>query len=194
MAVRIGKPIQRPFLVGERIYLRPLESDDVNEAYVNWLNDQAVTRFMQAGMVPITKESLGRYVQQVSQSSDTVFLAVIEKGTDRHVGNVKLGPIHRIHHRADLGIMIGDKVRWGRGYGQEAMGLMLDYAFKRLNLHKVALGVEAAHQAAVDLYKRLGFQIEGVLKKHVFRDGMYRDNLVMGLLRQDYRKTRGGLG
>lgn len=178
-----------PFLVGEWIYLRPLEPADVTEAYVGWLNDSDVTRFMQTGAFPTMRHSLRQYVKRLGKSSDTVMLAMVERGTGRHVGNVKLGPIHQIHHRADLGIMIGEKTRWGRGYGREAVGLMLGYAFERLNLHKVTLGVEAGHKPAVRLYEELGFKIEGVQRQHIFRNGRYRDNLVMGLLRSEYRKN-----
>lgn len=182
--------MRRPFLIGDRIYLRPLEPGDANDAYVNWLNDPAVTRFMQTGAFPTTKESLRRYVQQAAQFPGTVLLAVVEKDTDRHVGNIKLGPIHQIHHRAELGIMIGDKARWGRGYGREAMRLVLGYAFDRLNLHKVTLGVEAGHGTALRLYRGLGFAVEGTQRQQLFRDGRYRDNLLLGLLRRDYVNDR----
>jgi glutamate-1-semialdehyde 2,1-aminomutase len=183
-----GKRLQQPYLTGDRVYLRTLEPGDVNEAYLSWLNDPEVTRFLQTGASPATLASLRRYVGQLAQSPDTILLAIAEKDTSRHVGNIKLGPIHRIHRRADLGIMIGDKARWGLGYAQEAVGLLLDHAFNRLNLHKVTLGVDAGHGQAVRLYRDLGFRIEGTQREQLFREGKYRDNIVMGLLRDDYRQ------
>ncbi len=185
--------MRHPFLVGARIYLRPVEPADVTDAYVDWLNDPGVTRFLQTGVTPTTKTAVRAYVKRAVQAPDTVMLAIVERGTDRHVGNVKLGPIHRIHRRADLGVMIGDKTRWGRGYGKEALSLALGYAFNRLNLRKVTLGVDAGHRSAVRLYRQLGFKVEGVQRQHWFRDGQYRDNVLMGLLCSDYPAARGSV-
>ncbi len=189
-----GKDGKRPFLVGDRVCLRALEPEDINETYVGWLNDPEVARFLQTGTAPATLASLRRYVEHQAQSPDMILLAIVEKDTNRHVGNIKLGPIHRIHRRADLGIMIGDKARWGRGYAREAVALMLDHAFNRLNLHKVTLGVDAGHWPAVRLYRDLGFKIEGTQREQLFREGKYRDNLVMGLLRSDPGKPSGPAG
>ena len=184
--------MRRPFLVGKKVYLRPLEAADLDGPYLEWLNDPEVTRFMETGFVPTTPEILRHYYEAVTRNPDNVMLAIVDIATDRHIGNVKLGPIHRIHHRADLGIMIGDKEHWGSGAGREAVELMLQYGFERLNLHKITLGVYADHHHAVRLYEGLGFKIEGTRLEHLFRDGAYRDMHVMGLLRDDSRKRVGG--
>lgn len=178
------------FLVGQKIYLRPFDASDLEGPYLDWLNDHEVTRFMETGQFPTTVEALQRYVQNAGQTPDRVLLAIVEKDTDTHIGTIKLGPIHWIHRRADLGIMIGDKQRWGRGYGREALDLVLAYGFGRLNLNKITLGVYADHIAAVKLYEGLGFKIEGTLRKQLFRDGEYCDKHVMGILRDEYEGRR----
>jgi len=179
-----------PFLPGDKIVLRPLQASDLTGAYLDWLNDYEVTRFLETGKKPATLASLRRYVEAMTQAPDTVMLAITEKRSGVHVGNVKLGGIHPVHRRADLGIMLGDKRRWGRGYGREAVALILAYGFDRLNLNKIYLGVDAENSAAVRVYEQLGFKIEGTLRQHLFRDGAYRDQHVMSVLREDY----GGLG
>ena len=179
--------MRMPFLVGEQVYLRPLEAADVAGPYTAWLNDYEVTRFLETGSYPSTPDTVARYVEQITSTADHVFLAIVERDTDVHVGNVKLGPIHRVHRRADMGIMIGDRTRWGRGYGREAVALIVAYGFERLNLHKIGLGVHADHDDAVRLYESLGFQVEGRLRQHLFRDGTYHDKLVMGVLREEFK-------
>lgn len=177
-----------PFLVGKKVYLRLLEVADLDGPYLDWLNDYEVTRFMETGFFPTTPETLRRYYETVTQNPDNVMLAIVDSATDRHIGNIKLGPIHRIHRRADMGIMIGDKEFWGSGVGKEALDLILWYGFDRLNLHKITLGVDADHHQAVKLYEGLGFKIEGTRREHLFRDGAYRDMHVMGILQEDYRR------
>ena len=179
-----------PFLSGERVVLRPLALEDLDGSYGAWLNDYEVTRFLETGSFPTTKASLQRYFEEVAKRPDNVLLAIVDRATTTHIGNIKLGPIHPIHRRADLGILVGDKQCWGRGYGTEAIRLILDYGFRRLNLHKITLGVYADHRAAMSVYKKLGFVIEGTLKQHLFRDGAFRDKFVMGLLRSDWNRQQ----
>lgn len=178
--------MRRPFLVGEKIYLRPLEAADLDGPYLDWLNEHEITRYLETGMFPTTRESLQDYVQAVARGNNNVMLAIADRASDAHVGNVKLGPIHWLHRRADMGILIGDRTVWGRGYGREAVALVVDYGFHRLNLHKIALGVYADNVAAVKMYQKIGFCIEGTLRQHLFMDGAYHDKYVMGILREQY--------
>jgi RimJ/RimL family protein N-acetyltransferase len=182
--------MRRPFLVGDRVYLRALEPEDLAGPYVEWMNDYEVTRFLETGMFPVTTAALQRYLEATAAPT-SVLLAIVEKSSGRHVGNIKLGPVHALHRRADLGIMLGDKRSWGRGYGREAVDLLLAYAFDRLNLNKVTLGLYADHEAALRLYEGAGFKIEGTQRQQLFRDGAYRDRHVMGILREEYVSRRG---
>jgi RimJ/RimL family protein N-acetyltransferase len=175
--------VNTPFLVGRTIYLRPLEPADLAGAYSEWLNDREVTRYLETGIFPTTRDALQRYYQNVVLSRDNVALAIVLRDDDRHVGNIKLGPINWVHRRADMGVLIGDRGCWGRGIGTEAVRLITQYAFDRLNLHKVTLGVYAGHEPALRLYQSLGFEIEGTLKEHLFSDGRYHDKIVMGVRR-----------
>jgi len=184
-----GSGLRHPFLVGDKIYLRPLEALDLEGPYLNWLNDYEVTRFMETGSTPTTPASLQRYVDDVGRAPGTVMLAIVDKATGDHVGNIKLGPVHPLHRRADLGVMIGDKRCWNRGYGREAVALVVEYGFQRLNLHKITLGVYADNTAAIKIYERLGFVIEGTQRRHLFRDGDYHDRHIMGILRDEWKPT-----
>ncbi|HUA13870.1 MAG TPA: GNAT family protein [Verrucomicrobiae bacterium] len=179
------------FLEGSLVRLRPLEHSDLTERYLGWLNDPEVTRYTEAGTFPSTREDLENFYRSVTGSKNDVMLAIVDRASGRHIGNVKLGPIHWIHRTATLGILIGEKEFWGKGVGLEATRLMVEYGFERLNLHRIDLGVFAEHEAAVRCYEKAGFKIEGRMREDLFQDGRHRDRLWMGLLRSEYKPLKG---
>ena len=179
-----------PFLKGKRINLRPMNMGDLDGPYMDWLNDYEITRFLETGAFPTTRASLQSYLKSVARHPNNVMLAIIDRKTKKHVGNIKLGNIHPIHRNGDVGILVGDRRFWGKGYGSEATDMVLDWGFSRLNLHKITLGVYADHAPAVRAYKKLGFKIEGTLRDHLFRDGKFRHKTVMGILRSEWRLKR----
>lgn len=178
------------FVQGSRVCLRPLEREDLNARYLSWLNDPEVTRYMETGTFPTTARDLEKFYDDVTVFRNQVILAVADKKSGQHIGNVKLGPIHWVHHCATFGIMIGDKKFWGRGAGFEATRLMVEYGFNRLNLRRIDLGVFAEHDAAVRCYEKVGFKVEGRMRESLFRDGKYVDRLWMGLLRSEYKSLK----
>lgn len=181
--------MKKPFLIGKKVYLRALEPADLEGDYFQWLNDPEVTRFMESGLFPNSREKMERYLSLASNREENVILAIIDKKSDQHIGNVRLGPIHWIHRVSNFGIMIGNKKFWGKGYGAEATRLMAEYAFTRLNLNKINLGVVAEHQAAVEAYKRVGFKKEGLARSQFHDQGKYLDCLYMGLLRKEFESA-----
>jgi RimJ/RimL family protein N-acetyltransferase len=175
------------FAAGPTVFLRSLERTDLNDRYLSWLNDPEVTRYTETGTFPATAEDLENYYRAITGSRNDVILAIVDKSSGRHIGNVKLGPIHWIHRCATLGILIGEKEFWGKGIGLEATRLMAEYGFERLNLHRIDLGVFAEHAAAVRCYEKAGFKVEGRLREDLFQKGEYKDRLWMGLLRSEYQ-------
>ena len=181
-----------PFLIGKQIYLRPLERDDLNERYLRWLNDPEVSRYLESGLFPQTQSDLEGFYNGVVGSSKQVVLAIADKESNQHIGNIKLGPINWVHRRATLGILIGEKEFWGKGISTEATRLMVEYAFQRLNLRRIVLGVYAEHQAAVRSYEKVGFKIEGRFREDMFHEGQYKDSLWMALLCSEYNDSARG--
>src|SRR5262249_39270580 len=113
---------------------------------------------------------------------DNVFLAIILKEGDRHIGNIKLGPIQWIHRFADIGLLIGEKDCWGRGYATEAIRLVTDYAFCELNLHKLAAGCYDLNQGSIKAFQKVGFIVEGVRKQRFYYRKSYIDEILLGLV------------
>jgi ribosomal-protein-alanine N-acetyltransferase len=181
--------MHHPFIIGKKIYLRGLERLDLEGEYFNWLNDREVTRFLNSGVFPNTVEQMEEYYRNIVLSADNAMFAIIDKESDEHIGNIKLGPIDWLMRIAPLGIMIGNKECWGKGYGTEAIRLVLDYAFNRLNLHKVIAGIVAIHQASIRAFEKGGFEREGQAKSQFFLDGKFYDSLYLGITEEDFRKS-----
>ena len=156
------------------------------------MNDPEVTRYLETGTFPTTVADLEKFYNSISVSRSDVMLAIIDKKSRLHIGNVKLGPISWIHRCATLGIMIGDKECWGKGMGGEATRLMVEYGFYKLNLHRIDLGVFAEHDAAVRCYEKIGFKIEGRMREDLFQGGEYKDRLWMAVLRSEYESQPTG--
>ena len=105
---------------------------------------------------------------------------------DQLIGNCSLMQTDWRNRKAVLGIGIGDKAYWGKGYGSEATALLMEYAFDELNLHRVELEVYDFNERARRAYEKVGFVHEGICREALFRDGAYHDIHIMGLLREDW--------
>lgn len=174
--------VHRPFLTGPRLYLREVRPSDVNATYYRWMNDPQVTRYLESRLYPNSLERLREYVASKLSDRDHVFLAIVLHDGDRHIGNIKLGPIHWVHRYADIGLLIGEPDCWGKGYATEAIRLVVDYAFQTLNLHKLTAGCYALNQGSVKAFQRVGFVIEGVRRERFYYDGAYIDEILLGLV------------
>ena len=175
--------MNHPFIVGKKLYLRPLEKSDINETYLRWINDAEVTKYMTTGIFPSNMEKLKEYFDHMN-SPNHVILAIADKKSDKHIGNIALNDIDWVNRIANLGIMLGDKKFWGKGYGTEATKLIVDYAFDKLNLHRLWLGVLAEHFAAIRVYERAGFKVEGRLRQELYLEGEYNDKVIMGMVNE----------
>jgi ribosomal-protein-alanine N-acetyltransferase len=175
-----------PFLTGPRVYLRAVVDADLDGDYLGWLNDAEVTRFLETGRYPVTRETLERYVARFRGSADDVLFAIVERGSEAHIGNVTLNHINWIRRSADTGILIGRKDLWGKGYGFEAWSLAIAYAFTRLGLRRITAGAVDLNGGSIAALKKLGFIHEGTLRQHALVDGEYRDSLMFGLLREEF--------
>lgn len=175
------------FLRGARVYLRPLELTDATAEYVGWLNDPEVTRYLETGRYPVTRESVREYIRSFQGSRTSLAFAIIDRATGRHIGNVTLNHIDPIHRTADTGIMIGCKEFWGRGIAYEAWSLLIRYAFDRLNLRKIIAGAVVENRASIRTLEKLGFRVEGTFREEKWVDGRYLDTVRLGLFREEFQ-------
>jgi RimJ/RimL family protein N-acetyltransferase len=175
--------VYSPFLSGQRLYLREVRPEDVNENYYHWMNDPEVMHFLESRFFPNPAESLRQYVAGKQGDRNNIFLAIVLQENHRHIGNIKLGPIDWIHRLGEVGILIGEKDCWGHGYATEAIGLLAEYAFNRLNLHKVTAGCYGNNEGSTRAFEKAGFVREGVRKQHFFCDGARVDLILLGRVR-----------
>lgn len=175
------------FLQSERLILTAVTAEHCTEKYLSWLHDYEVNRFMETDGRPTSIESLKAYIENVSTNKNTLFLAIHINENGEHIGNIKISNIRNIHRTGEFSILLGDKNAWGKGYAKEASTILINHGFIRLNLHRIMLGVIRDHASAYNLYKNLGFTEEGVYRKHSFYDGAYRDAVIMGLLKDEWK-------
>ncbi len=93
-----------------------------------------------------------------------------------------------INHNCELGIVIGDKAYWGKGYGREAVNLLVGYAFHHWNVHRVWLRTNSGNERAIRAYLACGFVEEGRLREHEWNNGRFVDTVMMGILRREWEK------
>ena len=176
------------FIEGSRIYLRGVCPDDVDARYHRWMNDPEVTRFLESRFVPKTQSELRDFVVDLIGSVHAVFLAIVLKENGTHIGNIKLGNIDWIHRFADVGLLIGEKDCWAKGYATEAIKLATEYAFGTLNLGRLTAGVYSANTGSLRAFEKAGWEREGVQKLHYFCEGGYVDRILMAANRSDRRQ------
>ena len=173
-----------PFAVGDTVYLRPLEQDDVPDL-VQWLNDARVTRTLTLRW-PVGMSQQEAQIDSLYDDPSTLRLGIALKADNRLIGSVGLHAIDPIHRRATFGIMIGAIDAWGQGYATEASRLIIAAGFDRLNLNRIELDVYPFNPAARHIYEKLGFRVEGVKRQYHYLDGVYHDVACMGMLRSDW--------
>ena len=178
--------MKNEFLVGEKIYLRGLDKTDLEGDYFRWLNDPEVTRFMETGLFPNTPEKMESFYNSINSNNNNIMFAIIDRKTEKHIGNIKLGPINWVHRNAVFGTLIGNREYWGKGCATEAVKLILSYAFERLNLNKVEAGVVECNIASIKKNEKCGMRIEGRRREIFCYDGKFYDGVLMGITRQDY--------
>ena len=172
-------------LESERLLLRPVALADVNETYRSWMNDPAVMQYTESRFQTHSLEQIRQYVLSVQADESSCFFAIIEKKTGKHIGNIKIGHIHPVHRHADVGIILGDKTCWGKGYAAESLRLVAGYARQSLQLHKLMAGIYANNIGSIQAFLKAGFVAEGRFACHWFCDGEYVDGLQMGLLLEE---------
>lgn len=171
--------MKAPILTDKRLELRPLDLSFCTQQYVDWMNDQEVYKFLET-RGHYTIEKLTEYLSDVEEK-DILFWAIIIKDSGKHIGNIKIDPINVIHGLGEYGIMMGEKNEWGNGYAYGASQLVIEYCFEILNIRKLNLGVVEENVSAVNLYKKLGFEVEGIYKNHLLYDSQYLNALRMAL-------------
>ena len=175
--------MQNPFLIGENIYLRGIEETDLQGQYFQWFNDQEVCRYNSHARFPNNVQKMRAYLEKVSCSKNDVVFAIIDKKSDKHIGNISLQNIDWIVRSAEIAIIIGEKDFWSKGVGLEAGKLIVEYGIDRLSMRRIYCGTHEDNVAMQKLALKLGMKEEGRRKEAIFKDGEYKDIIEYGLVK-----------
>lgn len=175
-------------LQNELVSLRPVEEEDL-ALLVQWRNSPRIWRGF-FNRFPLALGAQREWYRGLQQSTTRKLFMICAAPEGVAVGTIGLDEIDFANRTAELGnVLIGDETYLGKGFATVAVNLLLAFCFRRLNLHRVSLRVYAHNERAIDLYRRCGFQPEGVMRQAVFDDGHYRDILLMSLLQPEYMQT-----
>ncbi len=177
----IAEPIR-----SSRLLLRTLAPEDVGEEYLGWLDDPEIYQFLEVRFTEQTVDSVRRHVAQLNASEDTLFLGIFLNNGGTHIGNIKLGPINPYHHWAPIGIIVGAREHWGKGFASDAIEALSAYAFGTLNLHRLWAGCYSANEGSRRAFLRVGYEEEGRLRDHWLCDGEWQDDVLLGLVNDAY--------
>ena len=167
---------------GKRLFLDKLSDTDASVTYMGWLNDPLTNQFLESRYSSATLESLSGFIETCNGDPDLHLFGIFELESGRHVGNIKLGPVDTKHHHGDIGLIIGEKDCWGKGYATEAIQLICEFAFLTLKLHKVTASMYAENTNSYKAFIKAGFNREGLLRQHMWLEDHYSDKILMGKL------------
>ena len=165
---------------GTRVRLRRMGREDAPDV-VRMRSEPEVQAQLFSEQPPTVDEHL-RWLADVEARGDRHEFMIIERTSGQTVGTIGLSHIDHRNRRAEYGVLIGEPGARGKGFAAEASRLLLDYAFGALRLHRVYLHVLVRNEPALRLYRRLGFEPEGVLREHVWKAGGVHDVTVMAIL------------
>lgn len=173
-----------PKLVGSQLYLSPINSEDVS-TYVRWLNDKTVSENLGLDTKVTTLDGEREWLKR--NQNDYTF-AIILKENDELIGNCGFSKTDLIHRNGEICIFIGDEEKRGKGYGKEAIKLLLDYGFNNLNLNNIMLRVYSFNTKAIKVYESLGFKRFGVRHSSHYFKGKFYDEIFMEILKEEYNE------
>lgn len=146
------------------IYLRDLRAEDVNENYLGWFREDEVLQFLEVDGKSLTYKDVVDYMEGGRNSGEFFMHAICLKSNDKHIGNLKIGPILPKHGVSGLPCVIGDRNYWGKGLATQAIWLGSQLAFDKYNIRKLHGRVYAKNIGSIKAYCRAGWIVEGVIK------------------------------
>lgn len=175
--------ISESILEGHKVRLRPVRPGDL-QSFTDWLADPEVRRWLAALDEPPTLQEEIEWYEDTRANPDNVLWA-IETLDGRLLGTCELRTALK-SRRAELGIAIQDKREWSKGYGEDAVRLVLEYGFEDMELNRIELTTDEDNVRGRRCYEKCGFVEEGTLRKHRIVDGRPINTIMMSVLREEW--------
>ncbi len=174
---------------GKLVRLAVEDPQTMAEAFARWAHDSEYMRLLDSAVsAPVSVKKLTEWMEKDLEKDppSEFFFMVRNLEDDRLIGLIGLGGNIVPHGDAWVGIGIGERELWGKGYGTDAMRVILHYGFEELNLRRVSLGTFEYNPRAIRSYEKAGFVHEGRIRQTLHRDGQRWDIFIMGILREEW--------
>ena len=170
-------------LTGKKCYLSPIDENDA-EKFTEWLNDLEVTQYL-AAMYPriINVQNEKGFLEKLAKEHN---YSIIDMDTNELLGNCGFPHMDNINQTGEVGIFIGNKKYWNKGYGTEALTLLIDFGFKVLNLHTISLRVVSFNPRAIKVYEKIGFKIVGRIRECILMGKERFDMIYMDIIHNEF--------
>jgi RimJ/RimL family protein N-acetyltransferase len=175
---------------GTKVRLREYRKEDIKLAK-DFMNNPEIRKFLYPG-IPylITLEDEEKWYESNTSLKDEYSFAIETLTEKKYIGGCGVNKIDWKNSVAEVGVVIGNTEYLGKGYGTDAMRILIKFIFNQMNIHKIRLKVFSFNKRAIKSYEKCGFIVEGRMREEIFRDGKYHDNIVMGMLKEEYLKIK----
>lgn len=170
-------------LEGKFCYLSPISHEDA-EKYFVWLNDLETSIYLRTFTQIITLPQEKQALQELTQ--DNHVMGIVDKRTNSVIGNCGLMEVDFINRTAELGIFIGEKEYRGKGFGEDATNLMLDFGFNALNLNNIWVRIYSYNEASMNLFRKCGFKVIGRRREAKIIGNAKYDEILMDIVASEY--------
>ena len=172
---------------GKRINFAPLERKHI-DIFLKWFNDPEITQYL-VMYKPLTRDWEEEWFNALKHKENAVYFAIYiinEDKSDKIIGNCAIQDINAKNRACTCGITIGEKEYQNKGYGTEAMEMLVEYGFNTLNMNRIELSVYEFNTRAFKTYLKVGFVEEGRKRQARYHNGKYHDEIMMAILREDW--------
>ncbi len=175
---------------GKKIYLSSLERHNI-DILREWRNQPELRQYFREHKEISSDMQIGWYENKVLGDSNQYNFEIHDLQSSKLIGHCGLYYINWISRSAEFGIYIGDYSFRNGGYGSDSLRTLIQYGFNQLNMNKIWAEVYSNNKA-LDVYTRVGFKIDGVLRQNVFKNGEYLDSTIISLLKSEYEESKNG--
>jgi len=170
-------------MIGEKVYLSPISMDDIN-IFMSWVNDPEIahTTSFYTSVISLIQEK--EMIEELAKNGNT--FSIVTNENDKLIGNCGFHRTNEINRTAEVGIVIGEKDHLGKGYGTDALRLLLKFGFENRNYNNISLHVYSFNERAIASYEKVGLKKQGIYREALIRGNNKYDILYMDILASEY--------
>ena len=176
------------YLRGEKVIIRSMQKSDL-PMVVQWKNDSEIGLMVRGTILQTNINTETRRFEKSQRDFDSIRLT-IDQRDGKPIGFIVISELDKLNQKANLGMLIGEKSLWDKGYGTDSLVTLINYLFNDMELNRIGLEVFDYNIRAQKLYEKLGFVKEGIQRQGLFRDGKYSNVIFMGLLKDEYKYNK----